>query len=76
MAMEAKPSLSAANLDATNALGKIERDCIESAIKANPYMHRLFPLFEMSYKKGARELWYYDEAGNFVMWTRNMRGIR
>jgi len=26
-------------------------------------------------KKGAGELWYYDEAGKFVMGTRNKRGV-
>jgi hypothetical protein len=30
----------------------------------------------MLYRKGPRELWYYNEAGNFVMGTRNMRGVR
>jgi len=70
MAMEARPNLAAANLDASNAFDEIERDCIEAAIKANPYLHSLLPLFEMLYRKGAGELWYYDEAGNFVMGTK------
>ncbi len=30
----------------------------------------------MLYKKGAGELWNYDEAGNFVLGTRNRRGVR
>ena len=38
MAMEAKPALAAASLDAINAYGDIERECIEVAIKANPYL--------------------------------------
>jgi hypothetical protein len=52
MAMLARPSLAAASLDASNAFGEIERDCIEAAIKANMYMHRLLPLFKMLYMKG------------------------
>jgi hypothetical protein len=76
MAMEAKPALAVASLDAINAYGEIERECIEAAIKANPYLHRLLPLYELLYKKGEWVLWYYDENGNFVMGTRNKRGVR
>jgi len=39
MVMKAKPSLVGASLDAMNAYGEIERECIEAAIKANPYLH-------------------------------------
>jgi hypothetical protein len=52
MAMEAKPALVAASLDAINAYGDIERECIEAAIRANPYLQRLLPLYELMYKKG------------------------
>ena len=76
MAMEAKPALAGASLDATNAFGEIERECIEAAIKANPYLHRLLPLFELLYKKGEGVLWYYDENGKFVLGVRNKRGVR
>jgi len=38
MAMETKPSLAGASLDAINAYGDIERECIEVAIRANPYL--------------------------------------
>jgi hypothetical protein len=76
MAMEAKPALAGASLDAINAYGEIERECIEAAIKANPYLHRLLPLYELMYKKGEGVLWYYDENGNFVMGSSNKRGVR
>jgi hypothetical protein len=56
MAMEARPNLAAARLDASNAFGEIERDYIEAAIRANSYLHSLLPLFEMIYRKGAGEL--------------------
>ena len=75
MAMEAKPHLVAASLDAINAYGEIERECIESAILANPYFQRHLPLFELLYKKGAGELWYYDDAGIFVFGTRIKSGV-
>jgi hypothetical protein len=52
MAMEAKPAMAGASLDAINAYGEIDRDCIEVAIRANPYLHRLLPLYELLYKKG------------------------
>ncbi len=52
MAMEVKPTLVGASLDAINAYGEIERECIESAIKANPYLHMLLPLYELLYKRG------------------------
>ena len=70
MAMEVKPALAAASLDAINAYGDIERECIEVAIRANPYFQRLLPLYELMYKRGEGILWYYDENGNFVMGTR------
>jgi hypothetical protein len=80
MAMEARPKLATATLDASNAFGEIERDRIEVAIKANPYPHGLLPLFNMLYMKGAGDralvLYMYDEAENFVMGTRNKRGFR
>ena len=60
MAMEAKPSLAGANLDAISAYGEIERDCIEAAIRANPFLHRLLPLFELLYKRGEGIYWYYE----------------
>jgi len=43
---------------------------------ANPYLHSLLSLFELLYKRGAGELWYYDENGNFVLHTHNRRGVR
>ena len=52
MAMEVKPTLDGASLDAINAYGEIERECIEAAIKANPCLHRLLPLYELLYKRG------------------------
>jgi len=76
MAMEAKLALARASLDAINAYGGIERECIEAAIKANPYPHRLLSLYELMCKKVEEELWYHDENGNFVLGTRNMRGVR
>ena len=76
MATKAKSHLVVANLDAINAYGEIERICIEAAIWASPNLKRLLPLFEPLYKKGARELWYYDNAGNFVLGTRNKRGVQ
>ena len=76
MAMEVKPALAGASLDAINAYGEIERECIEAAIRANPYLHSLLPLFELLYKKGEGVLWYYDENGKFVMGVKNKRGVR
>ena len=76
MAMEVKPTLVGASLDAINAYGEFERECIEAAIKANPYLHRLLPLYELMYKRGEEVLWYYDENGNFVLGARNKRGVR
>jgi hypothetical protein len=58
--------LSAACLDAINALVEIERDRIRAALLANPSLHMLLPLFEILYERGSGELWYYDESGNFV----------
>jgi hypothetical protein len=52
MAMEAKPALAGASMDAINAYGEIKRECIEAAIRANPYLNRLLPLYELMYKKG------------------------
>jgi len=52
MAMEAKSALAGASLDAINAYGEIECECIEAAIKANPYLHHLLPIYELLYKKG------------------------
>ena len=51
-AMETKPCLAGASLDAINAYGEIERGCIESAILANPFLYMLLPLFELLYKRG------------------------
>jgi hypothetical protein len=76
MAMEGKPHLAGASLDGINAYGEIERDCIEAALRANPFLHNLLPLFDLLYKKGEGVLWFYDEHGNFVMETRNKRGVR
>ena len=45
MAMEMNPVLTGASMDASNAFGEIERECIEAAIRADPYMHMLLPLF-------------------------------
>ena len=76
MAMEVKPILARASRDAINTYGEIERECIEAAIKAIPYLHRLLPLYELMYKRGEGVLWYYDENGNFVLGARNKRGVR
>ena len=76
MAMEAKPTFAGASLDAINAFGEIERECIEAAIRANPYVHRLLPLYELLYKYGDGYLWYYDENGKFVLGARQKRGVR
>jgi hypothetical protein len=76
MAMEAKPTLAGASLDAINAYGEIGRECIEAAIRANPYLHRLLPLYELLYKRGEGVLWYFDENGKFVMGTRHKTGVR
>ena len=59
MAMEVKPTLAGAGLDAIiNAYGEIERECIyiEAAIKANPYLHKILPLYELLYKRGEEVL--------------------
>ena len=50
--------------------------CIEAAIKANPYLHMLLPLYELLYKRGEGVPWYYYENGNFVLGTRNKRVVR
>ncbi len=63
-------------MDAINAYGEIDRECIEAAIRANPYLHRLLPLYELMYKKGEGVLWYFDENGKFVMGTRQKTGVR
>ena len=76
MTMEAKPTLAGANLDSINAYGEIERECIDAAIKANPYLQRLLPLFEPVYKRGEGVLWYNDKNRKFVLGARNKRGIR
>ena len=74
--MEVKPKLARASLDGINAYDEIERECIEAAIRANPYLHGLLPMFELMYKRGEGVLWYYDENGNFVMKARKKRGVR
>jgi hypothetical protein len=76
MALEVKLKLAGASLDCINAYGEIERECIEAAIRANPYLQLLLPLLELLYKRGEGVLWYYDEHMNFVMETRNKRGAR
>ena len=48
--MESNGMLSATCLDAMNAFGKIERDCIRAALLANPSLNMLIPLFEMLYE--------------------------
>jgi hypothetical protein len=58
MAMETKPALAGASLDAINAYGDIERECIEAAVRANPYLQRLLPLYKLPYKRGEGVLWY------------------
>jgi hypothetical protein len=52
MAMEVNLVLAGANMGTSNAFGEIERDCIEVAIRAAPYLHRQLPLFELFYKRG------------------------
>ena len=60
MALEVKPKLARASLDCINAYGETERERIEAAIRANPYLQLLLPLFELLYKRGEGVLWYYD----------------
>ena len=74
--MEVNPILAGASLDASKAFGEIERDCIEAAIRAYPYLHRLLHLFELLYKLGEGVMWYYDEHGRFVLGVKNKRGVR
>jgi hypothetical protein len=76
MAMESKGRLSATCLDAINAFGEIDRDCIRVALLANPSLHMHIPLFAMLYEKGSGELWYYDENGNFVESQISRYGFR
>jgi hypothetical protein len=45
MAMGVKPKLVGVSLDGIYAYGELERECIEAAIRANPYLHGLLPLF-------------------------------
>jgi hypothetical protein len=58
MAMEVKPTLTGASLDAINAYGEIERECIEAVIMANPYIHKLLPMYELMFKQGEGVLLY------------------
>jgi len=76
MAMEVSPFPAGASLDATNAFGEIERDCIETATRADPYLHILLPLFKLLYKRGEGVLWYNEENVKFVLGVRNIRGVR
>ena len=66
MAMESSGKLSATCLDAINAFGEIERDCIKAAVLANPSLYMHIPLFEMLYERESGEMWFYDENNNFV----------
>jgi hypothetical protein len=50
-------------LDAVDAYGKVEFEGIEASIKYNPYLHHLIRLFDMLYKHGNGEMWFYDENG-------------
>ena len=52
MAMKAKTTLVGASLDAISAYGDIERECIEAAIKAKPYIHRLILCTSLSTNTG------------------------
>ena len=65
--MEAELELSRACLDASNALGDLERPCIRAAPAANVALHPLLPLYDVLYTRGTGVLWFYDELGNFIL---------
>ena len=65
-----------ASLDAINASGEIERNCIRAALEANTSLHMLIPLFKMLYERGIVQLWYYDENGSYVESHYNRCGVR
>ena len=69
-------SLATVCLYGVNAYGEIESDCIDAAIRANPYLHHLLSLFEILYKKCCGGMWVYDEEGNFAIAKHSKRGIR
>ena len=52
MAMKSNTSLAPECLDGINAFSEIERDCIRAALKANPSLHMLIPMFVMLYGRG------------------------
>ena len=54
-------------MDGIDAYIEIKRECIEAALKANPYLHCLIPLFELMFKHGSEETWFYDEHENSVI---------
>ena len=58
LAMESNGKLFAACLDGVNSFGEINRSCIRAAIRANPSLHLLLPLFEMHYERGSSEIFY------------------
>ena len=74
--MKCDGNLSAACLDAINAFGEIERDCIRAALLANPSLHLMLPMFDMLYERGSGELWFCDEHGNYVESHFSRSGVR
>ena len=52
MAMEAKPALAGASLDAVNAYGDIERECIEATIRANLTSSACYPCTNSCTREG------------------------
>ena len=76
MVIECDGNLFAACMDAINAFGEIERDCICVALLANPSFHLLLSVFEKRYERGSGELWFYDEHGSYVESHFIRRGAR
>ena len=65
--MESNGKLSATCLDAINAFGEIERECIKAAPLVSPSLHMRIPLFEIMYERESGELWFYYENCNFEL---------
>ena len=57
--LEDRPDLAAVSLDAENAFNMLDRGAVEAALRADPSLHPLIPIFEMLYKDRDPELWYY-----------------
>ena len=74
--MEANPDLARSCLDASNAFGDQECPCIRAALEANVALHPLLPLYDVLYTRGSGELWYYNDAGTFIICVLYMKGVR